>query len=484
MGKKFLYGIFIFIAITCSVLMFGSNKITGDGVEYLTMSISFKNHLTPERTQQDVEELKDLLSRKYNCLIKTIQKGYYTALPARGGGDFSYHFWSYSLICTPVLTLLTVFNQNPVGAFKITNLLLILTMFGWILFRNNAMDYKNKIFLALFLYFSPLWFYYKWTHTEVFTFTLLMIGLTDYYNKRKNSALFFTACASLQNPAAAVVPFFMMIRELCILFKNFSKQTLIKFIISTLISCIVFIPYIFYYYFFEKFSLIGEYATDLNSICIAKILSLFFDLNFGLIIYCPILLGMTVYGVIKKDKLSIISLITVVLFAIIDSAQINWNPGIHLLNRYSYWMIPVLLFGCFNIIQSFSDRWKKGIIITNLILILPWYAYTRTNAASLHIKFQPVATLVLNIAPALYNPQYEVFAERTLENEESFQDKLPITYFSNGQPLKTLNYDKEKKKYYYTNYSPDISKLKIKIRHKNVIFHVGFNGIKKEVKHD
>ena len=484
--KKILLGIFTFIILTCVMLLVPKTKPTGDGMEYLTMAISFKNHLSFVRTETDkleaVNKYKNSFNQEELKYFKFRDAGYFKALSARGEGAFSYHFWGYSLLCAPLVAILSLLHINPVEAFKITNLLLILLMFYWILFRNKAMEDKNKIFLTLLLYFSPLWFYYKWTHPEVFTFTLLMIGLIDYYNKRVKSAVLFTALASVQNPAAALVPFLIIIGELINLVKDFSKTKLNKFIITGLISLIVFIPFIFYYYYFGTFSLIGKYATDLHTISLAKILSLFFDLNFGLVIYVPVIFGLTIYSVIKRNIYAVISLITVVLFAVIDSAQLNWNPGIMLIHRYSYWMIPVILFGCFDIFNTLRDKTKFILIIISAILITPWFFFARSHYAMMHTRFHPVANIVLNTFPALYNPQVEVFAERTLENEGYFIDKLPLTYYYNNQALKTLNYDPVKKKYYYTNHNPEFNKLRIKIRHKKIIYSIGFDGVRKEYK--
>lgn len=484
--KKILLGIFTFIILTCVMLLVPKTKPTGDGMEYLTMAISFKNHLSFVRTETDkleaVNKYKNSFNQEELKYFKFRDAGYFKALSARGEGAFSYHFWGYSLLCAPLVAILSLLHINPVEAFKITNLLLILLMFYWILFRNNAMEDKNKIFLTLLLYFSPLWFYYKWTHPEVFTFTLLMIGLIDYYNKRVKSAVLFTALASVQNPAAALVPFLIIIGELINLVKDFSKTKLNKFIITGLISLIVFIPFIFYYYYFGTFSLIGKYATDLHTISLAKILSLFFDLNFGLIIYVPVIFGLIIYSVIKRNIYAIISLITVVLFAVIDSAQLNWNPGIMLIHRYSYWMIPVLLFGCLYSFKYIKDKTKIILVVLSAIILLPWLIHIKTGHAWNHCEFQPVAKFVLNTFPALYNPQEEVFADRTLKEEVNFNNKLPLTYYYNNQALKTLNYDPVKKKYYYTNHNPEFNKLRIKIRHKKIIYSIGFDGVRKEYK--
>ena len=233
------------------------------------------------------------------------------------------------------------------------------------------MDEKNRLFIALLTLFSPIWFYFPWTHTEVYTFVLLYIGLLEYYNNRKTSAVIFSSISSLQNPAASIVPFFILVFELVNLIKNKSKDNLINFIKLSCCSTIVLIPYIFYYVNYGTPSLIGKYATDTSSISFAKIMSLFFDLNFGLIIYVPILIGIIIYLICKKDKIAILSAMTVFLFAIIDSAQLNWNSGMMLINRYSYWMIPVLMFGCFEYFVKLSDKKRLIVLLLTILTITP-----------------------------------------------------------------------------------------------------------------
>ena len=274
------------------------------------------------------------------------------------------------------------------------------------------MDEKNRLFIALLTLFSPIWFYFPWTHTEVYTFVLLYIGLLEYYNNRKTSAVIFSSISSLQNPAASIVPFFILVFELVNLIKNRSKDNLINFIKLSCCSTIVLIPYIFYYVNYGTPSLIGKYATDTSSISFAKIMSLFFDLNFGLIIYVPILIGIIIYLICKKDKIAILSAMTVFLFAIIDSAQLNWNSGMMLINRYSYWMIPVLMFGCFEYFVKISSKKRLIVLLLTILTITPWLCYTGNKKAKYHTMFQPIAKSVLYVMPSLYTPQEEVFFEK------------------------------------------------------------------------
>ena len=441
------------------------------------MIISLKNHLSPDLRLEDKLEY---IANFPGCGIPL--NAYFTALSDRGGGGFCWHFWAYPLICTPVYIILKFLHLNPVMTFTITNMLLILLLFWWILFNNKAMSEKTRLFLAGITLFSPLWFYYPWTHPEVFTFVLLSIGLLESYNKRKSSAVFLTAVSSLQNPAAAVVPFFMMLYEIYLLIKDYSIKRLKEFALLTILSTTVFIPYIFYYYYFGKFSLIGEYSTDLHTISFAKIASLFTDLNFGLAIYVPVLCVLVLYRIFKRDKYAILAAITVFLFAVIDAAQLNWNPGIMLIHRYSYWMIPVLIFGCFDYFQKISLKSKFVILLLTIITITPWLFYSSTVSAKHSTKFQPLAQIALNTFPQLYNPQEEVFIERCTGNEFAMNKQPESCSYNNGRKiLKTIFYDAENKKYLYINSAPaSLSEIKIKIRHKNYIYYIGINGITKE----
>ena len=488
--KKIICVFFTFIVALSTVLFFNSEKnIYGDGLEYLAMSVSFKNHFSPVRTISDKNEVKTILAQNIKFTINdNALNGGYFKLPERRGGGCSYHFWAYSLLVSPFLVLFANLGKNPIAAFTFVNLLLIILLFGWILFRNSAMDEKNRLFIALLTLFSPIWFYFPWTHTEVYTFVLLFIGLIEYYNNRKLSAVIFSSISSLQNPAASLVPFFILVFELVNLIKNKSKDNLINFIKLSCCSTIVLIPYIFYYVNYGTPSLIGKYATDISSISFAKIMSLFFDLNFGLIVYVPILIGIIIYLICKKDKIAILSAVTVFLFAIIDSAQLNWNSGMMLINRYSFWMIPVLMFGCFGYFVKISDKKRLIVLLLTILTMTPWLCYTGNKRAKYHTMFQPIAKSVLYVIPSLYNPQEEVYFKRCQYDDIPMKDKsgeqLPAVFITkDGYITKGMFYNKLKHKYEYFNtpksFKSNLALIQIKFRHKKNVIIITPVGIEK-----
>lgn len=90
--KKILLGIFTFIILTCVMLLVPKTKPTGDGMEYLTMAISFKNHLSFVRTETDkleaVNKYKNSFNQEELKYFKFRDAGYFKALSERGGGLF------------------------------------------------------------------------------------------------------------------------------------------------------------------------------------------------------------------------------------------------------------------------------------------------------------------------------------------------------------------------------------------------------------
>jgi len=121
------YALFLF-----SYLYVVKPLITGDGHEYLGMTISFFNHLSPELQE------KDIILRNYVENINGIYfntkldySGYYESL---NGAYYSWHFWLYSLLNLPAFSLLHSLGMNELRCFQITNSILLLISLGVVLY--------------------------------------------------------------------------------------------------------------------------------------------------------------------------------------------------------------------------------------------------------------------------------------------------------------------------------------------------------------
>lgn len=87
-----LFGSVVFL--TAMLVMAPERK--GDGQEYVLMTESLVNHLSPDLRENDTRVLdpwvrsRDITTSKYS--------GYFVA---RDGNYYSYHFWGYPALCVP-----------------------------------------------------------------------------------------------------------------------------------------------------------------------------------------------------------------------------------------------------------------------------------------------------------------------------------------------------------------------------------------------
>lgn len=479
MNKNKLAIVMILIAVI--FLLFGLLKkpeINGDGYEYLGMSISIKNHLTPDLKPSDIPERHKLGHTAEN--IKTWPDEIFTMIDysahskSLDGKNYDIHFWMYPAFASVLMPVLYFLKLNPLKAFQFTNCLFLILMFWWLLYKTKFTD-KLKYSLLVITFFSPIWFYAGWSHPEIFTFVFLYIALLEYFENRIISACFWGSFASVQNPAAILIPFFILVSTL-IKKRKIDSELLF----SGLVALVGLLPYLFFYWHFHQLSLLSGVAVRMDQISLDKILSLFLDLNFGLIIYIPVLFISLLYLCLKKNKLAIISLILLLCMAFVDSTQVNWNSDMNLLNRYSFWMIPVIIFGLLDLINSIDLQTAKKLFIIYLLTTGFWIIFSFNKNRNNSVNFSPIAKLVLHVCPALYNPIPEVFAEKTMSKETSFYDKLPLNYYSGTLLRKTLIYDLKEKKYKYINGKLNFDVKAVKIEYKGKIIYISKSGITKK----
>ncbi|MCS7464246.1 hypothetical protein N0M98_29520 [Paenibacillus doosanensis] len=424
-SKKKIHGVIsklfiVFSIILILVTLYHKPNRYGDGWEYFGMIVSFANHFTPDLKKEDIEIIHST-ALQYNIdanVIKNIDySGYFKDL---SGNFYSYHFWFYSLICVPVFFMLKLFHLNTFKVFQITNAIFLIIMFWWIL-HKNSFSIRKKTWLILASILSPIWLYLPWSHPEVFSYVLLFIGLIELYEKRLLSSVVLISLASLQNPAIAIMV------ACIIIFYIFSTKKIDKsFIVMSFCSCIVLVPYLFYYINYKQFNIIASsgYASS-SLITISKISSLFFDLNFGMILFIPVLLIGFIWLVFRLNKEVIFWAIVLLMLSMICATQANWNSGMMYINRYSVWMIPIIIFST---IDYFTNLKFRNLAIISLVFILSSgtvliYCITKYDGTN-YLKFSPLAKIAFSTVPSLYNPPYEVFVERSLGREVP-KDQFP-----------------------------------------------------------
>ncbi|MGG1314827.1 hypothetical protein [Cohnella laeviribosi] len=340
--------------------------------------------------------------------------------------------------------------MNTLKVFQITNALLLIGLLLRIV-STVKLSHKAQLWLIITISLSPIILYIPWSHPEVFSFVFLCWGLIEYWEHNKKTAITLISVASLQNPAIAIVSLIILIKEFFFEYKKLCKEI----ILLGLCSSIVLLPYVFYWIYFHHFSLITTSgAASFEFISFKKILSLFIDPNFGLLIYIPVLLITFVYLIIKKDRQAILGLVSLILIAIICSTQLNWNSGMMYINRYSVWMIPIIIIILVKYISSLSTKKYffqilAYILTTGIITLYCFYEYDTSNS----VKFSPVSKVLISNVPALYNPPADVFVERALGRETL---EFPVSVYNNSGLRKSIILD-DTNKIKYINGSFELS---------------------------
>ena len=286
--------ILIFILYSAFILFYSVYFINpiliGDGNEYLGMTISLFDHFTPDLREEDIALREQILAK--NGIIfdeKYDYGGYFESL---NGSYYSYHFWIYSLLNLPVFSILHHFNLNELRSFQITNsILLLFSLFMILNIKYTRLNRFQRSWLFLFLAFNPILLYIRWTHPEVFIYSFIVIGICFYLKNNYPLAVLASSIASLQSPAVSILTIYLIICGW-----NVSRHRLSELSLLFISGSISAIPYIFYYLNYHTTNLIVYYGvSSIRYITIDKILSLFFDLNFGLIVYIPLLMFMSLF---------------------------------------------------------------------------------------------------------------------------------------------------------------------------------------------
>lgn len=462
MKKKYsFYKILSLLIITLiSIILlrglFFKPYISGDGHEYLAMTQAFENHLSPEINQQDVIDCNNSYEEFY---IKEVTS-FRGLFKDNEGNYYSYHFWLYSLFVLPFKLILKSLGLLQLRAFYLFNAAFFLFTILYSYFKLNT-DEKKKFFWIALIAINPILFYIAWTHAEVFIYCFTCLSLVCFFNKKYAKAIFLVSIASTQNQPII----FLGGLYYLVFFFNYFKTTNNKLIITkpkiisiikpAVINACCFIPFlfspIFYYMHFGKFSLIvkPDFFKEITNIIplLSKIQSLFFDLNFGMILFIPMVIIffiiIIIKNTIKKPFNSVLYIVILFAICLFCAFQRNWNPGISGINRYSVWITPILIYYiCFEF-EDFKNILLNKIYTYGIFtsIIITFFIITGNGMFKTKLdyrEFTPISKIVLVNFPQLYNPQYEIFYERYNGFESSLSHEIPLIVNKDNTYIKKI----------------------------------------------
>jgi hypothetical protein len=282
----------------------------------------------------------------------------------------------------------------------------------------------------------------------VFSFSFAAMALVFMHRERWKTAIFLASLAALQNPQLVLLAAYLWVKGAVRLRARWRGGLALRLVVPwhkalthALAGSIVLAYPLFYYAHFGTFSIVAQQATSLAKLSPARALGLLFDLNVGLLPYIPVaLLAYLVLvprSVLASRRLDRPAQLFLVFAAIllVNTLQWNYNHGTSGPSRYVVWMLPILFFTLAS--QARTRAWHVTLVVAVVVQagivwsrggLIPRYDYLRHS---------PVAGFVLEHAPWLYNPDYEVFIKRTL-HVEGEPTRGPYAYVSDGHCRKVL----------------------------------------------
>jgi len=424
---------------------------SGDGHEYFAMIESFFNHLTPDLRAQDVASLADL-QKKFpvqDFFLNFWDLRWYKK--AHDGSWHSVHFWAYPLINLPVKAALHELHLNEFKVMQITNALLLILGLLHILFIARLTELQKFIFILLIVFCPAFWFI-RWTHPEIFSYVLVIMSLAYLSAGRFSLAIFSAAIAATQNQPLLLWTAFLWLQGMI----N-SVQRRKDFFRFSILMLPAFSPMIFYHLHFGIFNLQHADLSMANA-SLLKVLDLFFDLSFGMLPYIPVALILFL-GIVARDafgykkfSFNVQLFLLLFLMALGCTMKGDWHHGTSGPSRYIIWMLPFIFFVLISepvLKLSPSDKSIYKIFIAVAIITQLYTVFIsggfieRENIQ--YLRHSPLAQFTLNHFPGLYNPNHQIFRERTAHTEDVSRDQ-PFIYYHGERCAKALARGRDKVK--------------------------------------
>jgi len=423
----------------------------GDGPEYLTMSESMTNHLTPDLREGDLEHLQGLEEKFGFSFSRRNPRQYY--FESKDGDYYSYHFWLYSAVNVPLQAALRVLNANEAKVFQINNAILLVLALCHIVFWSALGNAQRWLFAFLTLFCPAFWFLH-WPHPEVFSFSLVVFSLAHMSRGRWKAAVFWAAVASTQNQPLVFFVALLWIRGVMT-----SRRRARDVSVLTLAALPVLLPDLFFYAHYGTASLLAREAASMDNVGIRRALELFFDPNIGMLPYLPLAVLLFV-ALMARDAFarrwsrpSLQFALVLLFMAFACTPTFLWNHGTTGPSRYVIWMLPLVFFALVDAVEDGRTPLRRMYVaaigataLWQAIVVVAIGGFTPPLTQMSHTR---LARFVLDHAPALYNPTPEIFAVRTSHHmpeityapTTGFRAELPptpIVYRYQGRCRKAL----------------------------------------------
>lgn len=423
----------------------------GEGDDYALETIAIQMTGNIEITEEVIEQAKkdfpDFAYRFEQSWIG-VNAGTTDLYRAYNGKIYPWYGAAYSCLCILMKVVLSILGLNQTYTFVLTNVCLYSAALLYVFFCLKS-SRKNVFLMILLLVCSPSIAYCSWPSAEIFTFSFLVLSLTNFVNKNYKRAAFYVSIAGSMNTTAMIlgvviiVDYFVELLQGTTCFKEAGTK-IVKSIKSILLFGVCFLPslstYAYNLIFMHQLELQTSLGLARTDFWFGRILAYLFDYNMGYIAYYFVAfilwLILLIGGGIKRKR-TVLMLSAAFLGTIwAYSLMFHINCGMDGIARYSAWAAPIFLFALGtqyeNVFNSQMIRkiFSVTIIIASIstVTVLKWF--NDYNNLS-HLQYSPLAAMALNNCPELYNPYPYTFIARTQHIDGGYwgnEDKAAFYY--------------------------------------------------------
>lgn len=420
------FGAFALLLAVLLALPMGKRvKLAGDVDEYVLMTIAVASHGSPEIRIHDIATAKRVMPSYFQPRLEALEAGIAAkhTVPVPGfyagtdGAPYAIHFFAYSALAAVPYKLLEVAGADPLRCYQALNLLAVFGL-GLTLFRYFGNAGRGFAGLGLFLLTGGI-LYWNWSSPEILSASALLAAFLWFAMGAPIIGGALTGLATMQNPTIVFALAFLPLlsvwqqRSIAALFKP-------RMAAGLAIGALLFaLAPLFNLAKFGTPSIIAKVATSPELVSTARLFSLFFDLNQGMLLAIPAVAAMLLCwgwrnASWRRELLLLLLCAAATLALCVPALSVgNWNSSAAGVMRYAFWAAMPLLFVLLHRLRALEIWPVKPVAALLLVQALAMAANFRYS----HVEFSPLARWVMNHYPTAYNPEPELFVERSARSE-------------------------------------------------------------------
>ncbi|MCG2585927.1 hypothetical protein [Massilia sp. TS11] len=434
-------GLLAALLVTLAAAVLGrEQRLAGDGGEYLMMALAWAHHASPVLSPEDFRQLVaqpwswlgswNAPAETYQTLLSKLGTPAPTSWAGYAWSDgrhiHAIHFWLLSLFAAPFAGPLAAMHANPLWSLLLVNLGCVLLVAHRL--ARQLPDWADAGLLAFFV--SGTSFYLAWTGTEVMSAACVLLSVLAALRGAVGAAMLAAGIGAAQTPSLLALlplaPFLQLVRLRWAAWlppgppvRAWSRRDYAGAVTGIVLGML---PFVWFQIMIGVPSIPGKYATVPEWLSWNRLHSLYFDLSQGMLVCLPgvglafVLSLLLVRREARRASWtwSGLMLALMLVMSVPQATALNWNSGAVVVARYAYWLaMPLLAAVLLALPQMTRARaWcVLGVLFAAQAVVLRaegWYGQKGDYA-----HHGALAQRVLARAPAWYNPDPEIFYERS-----------------------------------------------------------------------